>query len=145
MLRDIRALPDVAVIEVAQHSLALDVQVGVVKLKVAFLLQAADGDLRPVSTTLMRVAGRVHGLLVSLSGCVRGRGGDVDEIAAGLRVLHVISYEADRHTRMPGIDVNAGKAVKQPELGGKLRVGDRADSRWIGCTVHRDDCCRGCG
>src|ERR1700726_2510028 len=66
VLRDIRSLANIAVIEVAEHCFAFDVDAGVSDLPVPFLLQSADSPFGPVSAPLIRVAGGVAGLLERL-------------------------------------------------------------------------------
>ena len=86
VLRDIRSLANIAVIEVAQYSLALDVDAGISKLQVTFFLQTADGSLSPVSAPLIRIAGSIDRLFERLGGGVRRSSSDVGQVGAGQRV-----------------------------------------------------------
>ena len=93
MLCDIRSLPDVAVVEVAEHRFALDVNPRITDLPIAFLLQTAHPALRPVSAALVGNAVEVLRLRIGQAGRIRRRGNDVGEISAGLCVLHVVADE----------------------------------------------------
>ena len=119
MLRDIRSLANIAVIEVAQYSLALDVDAGISELQVTFVLQTADGSLSPVSAPLIRMAGSIDRLFERLGGGVCRSGSDVGQVGAGQRVLNVVPNEGNRDTRVSSIDVETSEAVEQPELRGE--------------------------
>src|SRR5579884_4082548 len=56
MFCDVRTLTDLAVIEVAQDGLPLDIDTGIAELPVTLLLQSSQSSLKPVASTCMRVA-----------------------------------------------------------------------------------------
>src|SRR5579871_903794 len=109
MLRDVRPLANVAVVEIAQHRLALDVHAGISELEVSFLLQTADCSFSPISAAIVRIAGGIEGLFEGLRGGIGRSGSDVNEVAAGLSVLNVVPDNGNRNPRVSGIDVEASK------------------------------------
>ena len=120
--RDVRPLANIAVVEVAQHRLALNVDAGVSELQITFFLQATNSSFSPISAPVMRVAGGIDRLLISSSrGVCRGRN-DVRKVAASLGILNVVADERDRESRMSSIDIEASDGVEQPELRGELCV-----------------------
>src|SRR5437899_12047301 len=104
MLRHVRPLADFAVIKVPKHSLALDEDARISDLEIPLLLQPADPALCPVSAPLMRVAGRVQRLFERLRSRICGYSHDISHIRASLRVLNVVSDEAQRKALMPRFD-----------------------------------------
>src|SRR5437660_9481113 len=145
MLRHVRSLADFAVIEVSQHGLALDEDSRISKLEIAFLLQTTDSALCPVSAPLMRVAGRVQRLFERLRSGICGYSHDISHIRASLRVLNVVSDEAQRKALMPRVDVDPGQVIKQRKLRAELGIRHRRNSRWIRGAVDRNDRARSGG